>query len=92
MRNFDQHGLFRGAISNIIKASQDSVVGLRDGRLIYWAFYHPSHSGLKTLRKFAEDEKVKPVIDEVFGFDKLPDAYKKVTEGHLRGKTVIQIQ
>lgn len=92
LRNFDNHGLFRGAVLNLFKASQDSIFGLQDGRLVRWAFYHPNHSGLKKLRKLAEDEKIKPVIDEIFTIDRLADAYKKVKEGHLRGKTVIQIQ
>lgn len=92
LRNFDEKGLIQGALWNILKASQDGFGTLRDGIVLRWAFYHPSYSGLKLLSQLVQKGAVKPIIDQVFPMDQLPDAYTKVRNGHLRGKTIIQIQ
>lgn len=92
LQNIDEKGLALGLTSNLIFAARDTINGLTEGRTIRWAFYHPSRSGLLTLKKLVEDEKVKPIVDKKFTFDQLPQAYLNVQDGHLRGKTVIQIQ
>lgn len=33
--------------------------------------------------------QINPVIDKVYKFEEIPEAYEKVSQGHARGKTVI---
>jgi NADPH:quinone reductase-like Zn-dependent oxidoreductase len=39
-----------------------------------------------------EEGKVRPVIDEVFAFDRVPEAYRKLKTGHARGKLVVKVE
>jgi len=36
--------------------------------------------------------QLKPLIDSVFSYDQLQEAYAKMKEGHARGKIVIEIK
>jgi len=36
--------------------------------------------------------KLKPVIDSVFPYDRLPEAYSKMKAGHNRGKIVVEMK
>jgi NADPH:quinone reductase-like Zn-dependent oxidoreductase len=44
------------------------------------------------LGKLIVAGKVKPVIDEVFGFEHAPKAYEKLRTGRAKGKIVIRVQ
>lgn len=38
------------------------------------------------------DGQLRPVIDSVFPYDRLPEAYAKMKAGHNRGKIVVQME
>jgi reticulon-4-interacting protein 1, mitochondrial len=44
---------------------------------------------LNWISQAASDGRIQPVIDEVFPFAKLPDAFEKVSQMHGKGKTII---
>lgn len=44
------------------------------------------------LGKLLAEEKVKPVIDEVFAFEDAPDAYRKLKTGRAKGKIVVRVR
>ncbi|EAT82271.2 hypothetical protein SNOG_09936 [Parastagonospora nodorum SN15] len=43
------------------------------------------------IGKLLEDGKVRPVIDEVFAFENVPEAYRKLKTGHVKGKLVVKV-
>lgn len=59
------------------------------GSSIRWGVFMPIESGVKELAHLAEKHKMLVPLDKTFKFMNLKDAYKRVQEGHLRGKTVI---
>jgi NADPH:quinone reductase-like Zn-dependent oxidoreductase len=46
---------------------------------------------LKFLTKLVEDGKIKPVIDRRYTLDKTADAMRYLSEGHARGKVIINV-
>jgi NADPH:quinone reductase-like Zn-dependent oxidoreductase len=44
-----------------------------------------------SLAQLVAQGKVMPVIDEVFAFDDVPQAYRKLKGGHAKGKIVVQV-
>jgi NADPH:quinone reductase-like Zn-dependent oxidoreductase len=47
---------------------------------------------LGVITEYIESGKAKPVIDSVYPFEKVLDAYAKLKTGHAQGKIVIQVQ
>ena len=47
---------------------------------------------LEFLAKLVEDGKIKPVIDRRYSLDKTADAMRYLSEGHARGKVIINIE
>ncbi|ROV98342.1 hypothetical protein VMCG_07158 [Cytospora schulzeri] len=50
-----------------------------------------SHEDLSRLGAWMKEGKVKAVIDEVFAFEKAPDAYAKLKTGRAKGKILVKI-
>ncbi len=89
LKNTDQFGLIMGTALSAFQASKDTINSLSEGTSVRWAFYCPDSNALKTITELVENSKIRPVIDEVINFNQLPQAFKKLSEGHARGKTVI---
>lgn len=47
---------------------------------------------LRELRELLAQKKLRPVIDRVFKFEQLKDAFEYVARGHVRGKVVVEVQ
>lgn len=45
---------------------------------------------LKKMCFFFLIVKLKVIIDSVFSYDQLPDAYAKMKDGHARGKIIVK--
>lgn len=43
------------------------------------------------IGKLLEQGKVRPVIDEVFVFGDVPEAYRRLKTGHAKGKLVVKV-
>lgn len=59
------------------------------GSTIRWGAFMPLEGGVNELVRLAEEKKMSVPIDSVYKFMDLKDAYRRVQEGHLRGKVVI---
>lgn len=59
------------------------------GSSIRWGTFLPMDNGVKELAQLVEEKKIVVPLDKTFKFMDLKDAYRKVQEGHLRGKVVI---
>jgi NADPH:quinone reductase-like Zn-dependent oxidoreductase len=49
----------------------------------------PSETDLSTVKELLENETIKPVIDRSYALDGVPEAFRHLEEGHVRGKLVI---
>ncbi|XP_037816480.1 UV radiation resistance-associated gene protein-like [Lucilia sericata] len=92
LKNIDNSGLGLGLLKNvgsILETNFKSVT--KQNGLIKWGFFSPAPQGIEFLKKLAEREKISPLIDSSFEFEQLPAAFDKVSQGHLRGKVVVNI-
>lgn len=89
LSNADHYGLPIGTAVSVAQAFTHTIMGLSDGYSVRWAYFIPDGSALKTISSMVEKQEVTPVIDQVFQFEDVPLAYRKVLNGHARGKTII---
>lgn len=89
LKNFDSHGFVVGGLRNArdLLTSNLSTVG-RNG-CVKWGYFVPAQNGIQYLKKLAENQKLLPIIDSTYSYSSLPQAYKRVQDGHLRGKVVV---
>lgn len=59
------------------------------GSSIRWGVFMPLESGIKELARLAEEKKIEVPLDNVYKFADMKDAFKRVNEGHLRGKVIV---
>lgn len=52
-------------------------------------FMHPSGSELSELAELIKDEKLVPIIDKVFSFSEVDQAFAYLEEGRAKGKVVV---
>jgi reticulon-4-interacting protein 1, mitochondrial len=88
LKNFDSHGLMAGGLFNARDLIRSNIAAVRNGP-IKWGYFMPAQSGIEYMKELAEKRQLTPVIDSTFTYDDLPAAYKKVQDGHLRGKVVV---
>ncbi|KAF1953081.1 GroES-like protein [Byssothecium circinans] len=52
----------------------------------------PSSEELAQIGRWMKEGKVRTVVDEVFEFEKAPEAFKKLKTGRARGKVIVHIK
>ncbi|XP_064627725.1 reticulon-4-interacting protein 1 homolog, mitochondrial-like [Lineus longissimus] len=92
VRNFDSYGPVMGLASSGLDLSQNILQGFKTGVHVRWSFFTPNVRRLRELTKLVDEQKIKPVVEGVFPFQHIKDAYKKLELRHLRGKTVIDVK
>lgn len=91
LHNIDSYGMLGGMFKNAIDLVVPNVLSgaVFKGSSIRWGTFIPIESGVKELAYLTEKHKMLVPLDKTFKFMDLKDAYRRVQEGHLRGKTVI---
>ncbi|XP_053597405.1 reticulon-4-interacting protein 1, mitochondrial isoform X5 [Microplitis demolitor] len=84
LRNFDDYGIIGGTMNNLLDLFKYNIPKINNKSCVKWGFFVPSATGIRTLQKLVENQQLRPVIENVYQFDKLPEAYRRVAEGHLR--------
>ena len=54
-------------------------------------FMHPNGSHLEEIKLLIENEKIKPIIDNVYPFEESIEACAHLSSGRAKGKIVIKI-
>jgi alcohol dehydrogenase len=54
-------------------------------------FMHPSGSELAELGQLIEQSRLEPMIDKVFPFDDIAEAFAYLERGHAKGKVVVEM-
>ncbi|XP_074027281.1 NAD(P)H oxidoreductase RTN4IP1, mitochondrial [Leptinotarsa decemlineata] len=89
LKSTDSYGLMAGLAYSASDLLDANLRAYKDSSCVKWGFFIPSTRGFEFVDDLISKEKIKPVIHKTFGFGKLQDAFKTVSEGHLRGKVVI---
>ncbi|MCO5082764.1 MAG: NADP-dependent oxidoreductase [Rhizobiaceae bacterium] len=63
----------------------------RHGVSYRYLFMHPSGPELAELAQLIESKELEPVIDRVFPFDKITDAFAYLEAGRAKGKVVVRM-
>ncbi|CAG5134352.1 unnamed protein product [Candidula unifasciata] len=90
--NSDRLGVVPGLLRSAVSAGVDTLKGLQSGRSVRWAVFIPNGAAMDKVRQMVENGQVRPVLHQVFPFSEVPAAFKQVSEGHLRGKVVIDME
>nr|WP_236038258.1 zinc-binding dehydrogenase [Ktedonobacter robiniae] len=56
-----------------------------------YLFMHPSGSQLSELATLIDQQKLEVVIDHIFPFAQIADAFAYLEQGHAKGKVVVQM-
>jgi NADPH:quinone reductase-like Zn-dependent oxidoreductase len=62
-----------------------------DKRLVPLPMKRPTQQDFLDLKELLETGKIKPVIDRRYSLADVPDALRYISEGHARGKILVQI-
>jgi alcohol dehydrogenase len=61
----------------------------RAGVSYRYLYMHPSGRDLEMLASLVDDKKLEVVVDQVFAFDKIADAFAYLEKGRAKGKVVV---
>lgn len=80
-----------GTVKNAIDLVVPNVLSgaVFKGSSIRWSTFMPVECAVKELAQLVEEKRISIPIEKIFKFIDLKDAYKRVQEGHLRGKIII---
>lgn len=67
------------------------TIARRHGVTYRYLFMHPSGAELTELARLIDDGELKPVIDRVFPFADIEDAFAYLESGHAKGKVVVRL-
>ncbi|KAJ8983353.1 hypothetical protein NQ317_003159 [Molorchus minor] len=85
----DYYGIMGGLVLSLNHLLEANLSRYKNGSSVKWGFFVPSRIGFEFIDKLICAEKIRPVIHKTFKFEELPDAFKTLSDGHLRGKIVI---
>ena len=94
-RILNQNGIYvmvGGALIQILKTLLFGKLMSLGSKKIYSLFAKSNQKDLDFIAKLVEDDKIKPVIEQQYPLEKTSDAMRYVSEGHARGKVVINVE
>ncbi|XP_077343296.1 NAD(P)H oxidoreductase RTN4IP1, mitochondrial [Lithobates pipiens] len=89
--NTDRLGIADGMMRSGITLGSKVIKHLYKGVHYRWGFFTPSGPALDEIGELVDAGKMRPVVEKVFPFSDVPQAFDKLEAGHVRGKTVIQV-
>ncbi|XP_071955911.1 reticulon-4-interacting protein 1 homolog, mitochondrial-like [Antedon mediterranea] len=91
LTEMDRRGAVLGALSASTIMFKKAMAASKQGGKFRWAFANPNAQGLETVAKLVNEGQIKPVIDRVYTFQEVPEAFEQLRKGHARGKIVIDM-
>ncbi|KAK7869782.1 hypothetical protein R5R35_008315 [Gryllus longicercus] len=94
LHNVDQYGFVGGMIKNLVDIIVPNIKTntISTGSTVRWGFFIPLAEALHEISHLAEDGRLTPCVEKIYGFNDVPAAFERVMCGHLRGKIVIDVQ
>lgn len=81
-----------GALSQIFKSLLFGRFLSFGSKKMYSLAAKSNQMDFEFIAKLAEDGKIKPIIEELYSLDKTADAMRYLSEGHAKGKIVINVE
>ncbi|KAG4066006.1 hypothetical protein HA402_001253 [Bradysia odoriphaga] len=92
LKNIDAMGLACGSAKNLFELVQENIKSLTTQQgFVKWAYFVPAPHGIDYLKNLVDRNKLLPIVEKVYDFKEADQAYKRVSEGHLRGKIVLNV-
>ncbi|KAM9777456.1 NAD(P)H oxidoreductase RTN4IP1, mitochondrial [Neosynchiropus ocellatus] len=92
LQNTDLLGVADGMLQTAATVATKAIKHLVKGVHYRWGFFAPSGPALDDVAEMVDAGQIRAVVDEVFSFSQVPQAFEKMENGHARGKTVVQIK
>ncbi|CAB1342665.1 unnamed protein product [Coregonus sp. 'balchen'] len=89
--NIDSMGLLEGAVHSGLNLHQKAITNMCKGVFYRWGFYAPDGPALDEVSQLVDAGKILPVVEAMFPFSQVPQAFQKLEGGHARGKTVVTV-
>lgn len=90
LRNVEEFGLLAGSFKNLTDLIENNFSTMKsENGLVKWGYFLPAPHGIQYLQRLVERGQIVPSTQAVFPFAEADKAYKRVEEGHLRGKIII---
>uniref|UniRef100_A0A4W3HRE4 NAD(P)H oxidoreductase RTN4IP1, mitochondrial n=1 Tax=Callorhinchus milii TaxID=7868 RepID=A0A4W3HRE4_CALMI len=86
MLNMDRLGVPDGMLRSGVTVGTKVLKHLRNGVHYRWGFFAPSGPSLDEIVALVDEGKIRPVVEQVFSFSEVPEAFQKLEGGHARGK------
>lgn len=90
MFNVDRLGVADGVFRSGATIGSKVLKHLSKGVHYRWALFAPSGPSLDEITELVDARKIRPVVEKIFPFSEVPQAFLKMERGHARGKTVIE--
>ena len=98
LSNIDQYGWLGGAFTSVSDFVAQNASFIQTGATFKWAFFQPDQSALKHLAAMIESGEVKPLVERVYNFSEVLEAFevvraRRTDEGlKIRGKIVLDME
>ena len=91
LKSTDEEGIVTGGLKTIFGLASKNMCSVTNsyGSTLRYGYFTPNPIALKRITDLIQNEKIIPIIQEVFKFSDLPKAYDKVSNGSLRGKIIL---
>jgi NADPH:quinone reductase-like Zn-dependent oxidoreductase len=86
-----QKGIYMPVSFKTGKLLQMLRTSIGSGKRVICALATPKQEDLVFIRKFLEDRKLKPVIDQIFPLEKAAEAHRHVEAGNKKGNVVLTL-
>jgi NADPH:quinone reductase-like Zn-dependent oxidoreductase len=80
-----------GRIASIVNIAGDINSAYRKNISLFLLFMERANYKMELLRNLVEQGKLRPVIDSIFKLNQVAEAHKKLEQGSVRGKIVLNI-
>ncbi|XP_033646258.1 reticulon-4-interacting protein 1, mitochondrial-like [Asterias rubens] len=87
----EEKGPVLGSLAASFSLIKKALSTIKTGSKYRWAFATPNTKALEDVAALVQNQKIRPVVNQVFPFNEVPDAYQKVEKGPARGKVVIAV-
>jgi len=91
LKSTDKNGILPGTIQTFVDLATKNIhtVINNNGCTFRYGYFIPNPYALKTITKYVEDGKIRPIIQEVFKLEHLIAGYEAMEKGNLSGKIVV---
>merc|ERR1712223_526153 len=91
LKSTDQDGIFPGTLKTLAELATKNIntVVNNNGCTFRYGYFMPNPYALKSITKYVENGKIRPIIQEVFKLEHLIAGYEAVEKGNLNGKIVV---